>query len=146
MDALHILSEAECRGLLAESQMGRVAVVAPDGPHIVPVNYTLVDESLIFRTSPSTVFATYADNANIAFEVDFANDARRIGWSVVARGRASVVHDSRELAHIARVWEPQPWAGGERNLHIRLVYTDLTGRSVATLERKPVLRSDRRPA
>lgn len=134
MGDLHVLSEAECRTLLAEGQTGRVAVVAPDGPHIIPVNYALVDESLIFRTSPFTLLATYANNATIAFEVDHSDDVRQIGWSVLARGRATAVYDSRELAHINRVWEPVPWAGGERNLHLRLVYTQLTGRSVDKLE------------
>lgn len=134
---LHRLSEAECRGLLADCQTGRVAVVAPDGPHIIPVNYALVDESLVFRTSPFTIFATYANNANIAFEVDSTDDIKRAGWSVLARGRASFVYDSAELAHICRVWEPTPWAAGDRNLHIRLTCTELSGRSVSKLERKP---------
>lgn len=139
MAELHRLTESECRALLADSQTGRVAVVAPDGPHIIPVNYALVDESLIFRTSPFSVLATYAGNANIAFEVDHTDDVRRVGWSVVARGRAHVVYDSQQLAHIARVWEPMPWASGERNLHIRLSYTELSGRSISKLEPRDVL-------
>lgn len=137
MAELHVLSEAECRGLLADHQTGRVAVVAPDGPHIIPVSYSLVDESIIFRTSPFTLLATYANNATVAFEVDHTDDVSRTGWSVVARGRAAAVYDSRELAHISRVWEPTPWASGERNLHLRLSYTQLTGRSVSKLDRRP---------
>lgn len=139
MGELHVLTEAECRGLLADCSRGRVAVVAPDGPHIIPVNYGLVDESIVFRTSPFTLLATYANNANIAFEIDRSDDVAQTGWSVVARGRATVVYDSRELAHISRVWEPVPWAAGERNLHLRLAFTQLSGRSVSKLERRPVL-------
>ncbi|MCW2856869.1 MAG: pyridoxamine 5-phosphate oxidase-related, FMN-binding protein [Marmoricola sp.] len=135
MSDLHSLTESECRALLAECRTGRVAVVAPDGPHIIPVNYALVDESLIFRTRPFSVLAMYASDANVAFEVDHTDDTRAIGWSVVARGRARVVHDGQELAHIARIWEPMPWASGERNLHIRLRYSELSGRSVSKLER-----------
>jgi nitroimidazol reductase NimA-like FMN-containing flavoprotein (pyridoxamine 5'-phosphate oxidase superfamily) len=138
MAELYQLSPSECRALLADCQTGRVAVVAPDGPHVIPVNYAVVDESVVFRTSPFTVLATYGADARVAFEVDHTDDARRIGWSVEARGRASVVYDSAELAHIARVWEPVPWAGGERALHLRLRYDELTGRSLGLLERSPV--------
>lgn len=134
MAELHTLSESECRALLADAQTGRVAVVAPDGPHIIPVNYALVDESLIFRTGRSTLLATCAGDAMIAFEVDRTDDVRRVGWSVVARGRAAIVHDSRELAHISRTWEPVPWAAGDRPVHVRLAYSELTGRSVGELE------------
>ncbi|MCX6395785.1 MAG: pyridoxamine 5'-phosphate oxidase family protein [Propionibacteriales bacterium] len=137
MGELHTLSEAQCRGLLTDASTGRVAVVAPDGPHIVPVNFALVDESLVFRTSPFTLLASYAEVGTIAFEVDHTDATTRTGWSVVARGRATVVRDSAELAHIRRVWEPMPWAAGERNLHLRLKYTELSGRSLSGLDAGP---------
>lgn len=139
MGELYALTEAQCRGLLADAQTGRAAVVAPDGPHIIVVNYGLVDESIVFRTSPFSILATYAADAPMAFQVDRTDDRRRTGWSVVARGRARVVRDSRELAHIRKLWEPSPWAAGERNVHLRLAYTELTGRSVDKLDRLPVL-------
>lgn len=140
---LHTLSEAECRGLLADASTGRVAVVAPDGPHIVPVSYALVDESIVLRTNPYTVLARHADGAAVAFEVDHTDAVRRTGWSVVARGVASYVYDAAELAHIARVWEPVPWASGERNLHIRVRIAELSGRSVGVLERSASPYADR---
>ena len=134
MGELHTLSEAQCRGLLADARTGRVAVVTPDGPYIIPVNYALVDESLVFRTSPFTLLATYAEVDTIAFEVDHTDETTRTGWSVMARGRATVVRDSVELAHIKRVWDPTPWAAGERNLHLRLKYSELYGRSVSGID------------
>ena len=124
------LSYAECRALLIREQTGRVAVATPDGPHIVPLNYSVVDEAIIFRTTPFSMLATYGRNAKLAFEVDRTREPRKVGWSVVARGRADVVLDPEELSHIRQIWPPDPWADGPRHLHIRLSWKELTGRSL----------------
>jgi nitroimidazol reductase NimA-like FMN-containing flavoprotein (pyridoxamine 5'-phosphate oxidase superfamily) len=124
------LSYAECRALLIREQTGRVAVATPDGPHIVPLNYTVVDESIILRTTPFSTLATYGRNTTLAFEVDSFREGARVGWSVVARGRADVVLDPDELAHIRQIWPPDPWADGPRHLHFRLSWKELTGRSL----------------
>ena len=129
------LGYAECRALLMRGVAGRVAVSAPDGPHIVPLNYSVVDESIVFRTTPFSVLATYGRNAKLAFEVDSFRETRQIGWSVVARGRADVVSDTDELVHIRKVWPPEPWADGPRNLYFRLTWQELTGRSVGEAQR-----------
>ena len=80
------LSYAKCYELLAAGGLGRAAVCTPTGPHIVPVNYSVVDESVIFRTTPYSALGTYARNTQMAFEVDHADHERQLGWSVVATG------------------------------------------------------------
>jgi uncharacterized protein len=140
------LSYAECRALLRRGEAGRVAISAPDGPHIVPLNYSVVDESIVFRTTPFSILATYARNAKLAFEVDSFREARQVGWSVVARGRADVVIDPDELSHIRKVWPPEPWADGPRNLHFRLSWQELTGRSVGGAERLDLADEESRTA
>jgi len=130
MAELRELSYAECRALLVRQRAGRVAVSTPDGPHIIPLNYSVVDESIVFRTTPFSVLATYARNAKLAFEVDHFDDEHQIGWSVVARGRADVVVDPEELQRIRRVCAPLPWADGTRNLFFRLDWKELSGRAV----------------
>jgi uncharacterized protein len=130
MAELRELSYAECRALLVRQQAGRVAVATPDGPHIIPLNYSVVDESIVFRTTPFSVLATYGRNAKLAFEVDYFHDERRLGWSVVARGRADVVTDPDELARIRKVCAPLPWADGARNLFFRLDWKELSGRTL----------------
>ena len=130
MAELRELSYAECRALLVRQQAGRIAVSTPDGPHIIPLNYSVVDESIVFRTTPFSVLATYGRNAKLAFEVDHFRDEQQLGWSVVVRGRADVVTDPQELAHIRQICPPFPWAEGSRNLHFRLPFQELTGRTV----------------
>lgn len=130
MAELRELSYAECRALLVRQRAGRVAVSTPDGPHIVPLNYSVVDESIVFRTTPFSILASYGRNAKLAFEVDHFRDEQQLGWSVVARGRADVVSDPEELLRIRKVCAPLPWADGSRNLFFRLGWTELSGRAL----------------
>lgn len=130
MGSLHDLTRAECWELLADRQVGRVAVVAPDGPHIVTVNYALVEDAILVRTSPFTLLGTHGRDADLAFEVDAADDRGRTGWSVLVRGRSQAVYDSREIEHIRRVWDPDPWADGNRNLYLRISATEVSGRRI----------------
>lgn len=126
------LGWAECSHLLRSGVAGRLAVSAPDGPHIVPVNYTVVDSAIIVRTSPFSVIATHGRDGLVAFEVDHVDADRATGWSVVARGRAEVVRDRDELDHIRAVGEPRPWVTGGRDLVLRIRWTELTGRRLGS--------------
>jgi len=128
MDAPVELPYAKCRELLGGGVFGRVAVCTPEGPRILPVNYSIVNESVVFRTSPTGVVATHNWGSQIAFEVDHADYADHRGWSVLATGRGQRVEDADELAHIKRTWDPRPWAGGARPLYVRLAWDELTGR------------------
>ena len=122
--------------LLSAGVAGRVALSSPDGPHIIPVNYSVVDDAVVLRTSPYSVLGTHGRDTVLAFEVDQFDYERRHGWSVVARGRADVVTDPAEIAQIRATWEPRPWAGGSRNLYLRLRWV-ADQRSPDRLPRRP---------
>ncbi len=126
----HDLSYSECETLLRAGVVGRIALSTPTGPHIVPVNYSIVDSEIIVRTSAYSVLGTYGRDATLAFEVDHLDLQNQRGWSVVARGRADVITDQTELEHIRKVWEPRPWAGGTRGLFLRIPWTELSGRQL----------------
>ena len=128
MSEVEELSYAKCRGLLSGGVFGRVAVCTTDGPRIFPVNYSVVDESVLFRTSPYGVVATHDWRSQMAFEVDHVDYGEHRGWSVLAVGHGERVEDPDELAHIKRTWDPRPWASGTRPLYVRLNWIELTGR------------------
>ena len=128
----HPLRYAECSALLRSGVAGRLAVSTPDGPHIVPVNYLVVDSAVIVRTSPYSVLGTHGRDAVVAFEVDHVDAERESGWSVVARGRAEVVREREEIEHIRAVCDPRPWASGGRELLVRIRWTELTGRRLGS--------------
>ncbi len=126
------LTRTECERLLRSGVGGRVALCSPNGPHIVPVNHSVVDDAIIIRTSPYSLLGTYGRDSMLAFEVDQFDHDRQRGWSVVARGRAEVVGEPAELEHIRDVWEPRPWAAGVRTLHVRLRWTEISGRRIGS--------------
>ncbi len=122
------LSESECEALLRAGIVGRVAISTPDGPHIVPVNYAVVDSRVVVRTTPYSVLGSHAPGAVLAFEVDGFDHERQRGWSVVARGRSEVLSDAEDLEQVRKVWEPRPWAAGTRSLYVAIPWTQVSGR------------------
>ncbi|GAB2445114.1 pyridoxamine 5'-phosphate oxidase family protein [Nocardioides hungaricus] len=124
------LTREECERLLRAGIGGRVALSSPTGPYIVPVNYSVVDDAIIVRTSPYSVLGTYGRDSMLAFEVDQFDHERQRGWSVVVRGRGEAVIRPADLEHIRDTWEPRPWAAGARSLHLRLRWTEISGRRI----------------
>ncbi|MCW2794500.1 MAG: pyridoxamine 5-phosphate oxidase-related, FMN-binding protein [Nocardioides sp.] len=122
------LGKAECEALLRAGIVGRMAVSTPTGPHIIPVNYSVVDDAIIVRTSPYSLLGTYGRDTTLAFEIDQFDLEYQRGWSVVARGRTEFVTDDAQIDHIRAVWQPHPWAKGARDLHLRLRWEELGGR------------------
>jgi Pyridoxamine 5'-phosphate oxidase len=51
---LETLDRDECRRLLGSANMGRLGYCSDSGPRILPMNYTLVGESVTFRTGLDT--------------------------------------------------------------------------------------------
>ena len=64
------LTVSECLGLLGEGVVGRVALSTPIGPRIVPVNYAMYDDAIIFRTSPYSELGSHGSGSQAAFEID----------------------------------------------------------------------------
>ena len=123
------LSEEKCLELLRAAIVGRVAFNAPDGPRIVPVNYTTVGDAIVFRTSPYSELGTHGNGTAMAFEIDEVDYADQKGWSVVATGTGQFVEDVGELADDGGLWNPKPWAGGaSRLLYVRIPWVRVTGR------------------
>ena len=122
------LTIEECLELLAGGVVGRVAMSTPVGPRIVPVNYAMHDDAIVFRTTPYSELGTYGWNNDLAFEIDHLDYDAHQGWSVVAIGRAELVEDPEELQSIKSNWDPRPWAPGPRNLYMKLTWRDITGR------------------
>jgi nitroimidazol reductase NimA-like FMN-containing flavoprotein (pyridoxamine 5'-phosphate oxidase superfamily) len=130
-----IVPRDECLRLLASQAFGRVAMirhVLPDAmPAIIPVNYALADEAVLFRTASSTVLSDAAGRrATVAFETDHIDLSTSTGWSVTVTGPLSEVTDKAELRHF-RDEEPRPWAPGERDLLLRVEIQYLTGRRIS---------------
>ncbi|GGN48535.1 DNA-binding protein [Streptomyces albiflavescens] len=127
---LRDLSPEECRARLSTHGLGRVAVSTPDGPAVIPVNYTVVDDSIVFRTAPDSAPAA-AVGTEVAFEVDHVDEAMSQGWSVLVVGPARVVTEPDAARRLADRVHSKPWAGGEREMWVSIRPTRLTGRRIS---------------
>lgn len=125
------LTIEECLELLNGGVVGRVAMCTPMGPRIVPLNYAMFEDAIVFRTMPYSELGTYGWNTDLAFEVDHLDYEQQLGWSVVAIGRSELVEDPDEVQQIRAGWDPTPWVGGRRYLYLRLRWRDLTGRRLS---------------
>ena len=121
--SLHVIPAHECFALLRAMSVGRVAVALPDSaPLVVPVNFVLDGETVVFRTDPGSKLDALRLGP-ISFEVDWLDPYHHTGWSVLARG----------IGYEATPWEIEhldlaPWAPGARAHWVRLVVTTITGR------------------
>ena len=131
MGELREMTTDESVALLAAQAVGRAAICTPSGPYIVPVNYSVHEDSVVFRTAPYSVLGSYGWAGDIAFEVDHFDTDTRTGWSVVAVGRGEMVENAEDLADIRWAHEPKPWAEGTKPLYLRLQWREVTGRRIA---------------
>ncbi|WP_084965793.1 helix-turn-helix domain-containing protein [Thermoactinospora rubra] len=134
---LHELDRDECLRLIGPGGVGRVAFGGPGGPVVFPVNYTVHEGGIVFRTRYGGAMEEQLRtglrgvDVIIAFQVDRIDEARREGWSVLVQGPAHLVPEE-EAASVAGV-EVTPWAGGERDLYIRITPGRVTGRRISSL-------------
>lgn len=86
---LEPLDPEACRRLLTTQPVGRIGITAHALPVILPVNYAVLGDAIVFRTIPGTKLDAATNKAIVAFEVDSYEPDGRAGWSVVVVGRAS---------------------------------------------------------
>ena len=123
------LSDEECSALLQAHRFGRLAVHGPDGLAIFPVNYVFDSGRLAIRTDPGTKLSG-AVQSEVAFEIDWIDEANQAGWSVLVQGSAYDVTDSIDDASRAlRQLPVQPWAG-PKSRWLRIEPRTVTGRIV----------------
>ena len=121
------LDRAESLRLLAAKKVGRLAFVNDGAPMIMPMNFTLADERVIFRTLAHGLGAR-AVGGEVAFEVDDIDDFLEAGWSVVVSGTAELLSEE-ELTKL-RGDAPEPWAEGPRTLFVAIHVSQVSGRQL----------------
>ena len=125
---LEHLDRAECLRLLSTVSVGRLGLLVDGRPEVLPVNYAVDDETVVFQTAEGTVLNQAALQV-VAFEADQIDEATHTGWSVLVQGVAQDVSEaldtrSERLRALAQV----TWAPGQRHRWFRLDAHRLTGR------------------
>lgn len=119
------LDDAECAHLLRAGGIGRVAFEGPEGILVLPVEYQVVDDIVVFKTAPGTALGALGAGAPVSFQIDDIDPATGTGWSVLAHGHAAA-WDGDPLPSTSA-----PWAPGPRDLPIGVRITKRSGRAVS---------------
>jgi nitroimidazol reductase NimA-like FMN-containing flavoprotein (pyridoxamine 5'-phosphate oxidase superfamily) len=131
--SLEELGRAECLDLLATAAVGRVGLLVDGRPEVLPVNYALDGDTVLFRTAEGTVL-NQASLAVVAFEVDHLDSDTHSGWSVLVQGTArdigdAIDHTSERQRQLSLI----TWAPGRRPRWFQVHPDKITGRRLRVL-------------
>jgi nitroimidazol reductase NimA-like FMN-containing flavoprotein (pyridoxamine 5'-phosphate oxidase superfamily) len=127
---LEVLARDDCVEFLTNgSFVGRLGLVVDRRPLVLPVNYMVDRGTVVFCTAAGTKLNAIVGGADVAFEVDEHRSLRHSGWSVLVRGRAEIVTDNADLAHL-RAGPLRPWAKGARANWVRIPLDEVSGRRI----------------
>jgi uncharacterized protein len=129
---LETLTPAECLALLRAGNLGRIALRIGESPVILPVNYALLDDDVVFRTDPGSKLSAALMRVLVAFEVDHADAATRSGWSVLVTGYVDEVRDLRTLDRVEALGL-ESWVTDGRDFIVRIKTRTMTGRRLAAI-------------
>jgi uncharacterized protein len=126
-EGLELLDEGQCMQLLGGESLGRVGISMGALPVILPVNYSIVDGDIVFRTGTGLKLKAALDHTIVAFEVDHADMELHEGWSVLVVG---VAEEVTAAADCFDTTVPASWVGGERSRLIRIRPELMSGRNI----------------
>lgn len=127
---LDIMPLTECLHLLAGQRVGRLGFVVGDQPLVLPVNYAMAADIVLFRTGAGTKLEA-AMGAKVAFEVDQIDVEAATGWSVLVQGLAQEITDDVDVfAEILREATAPTWIPGPADHYVRIVPSLISGRRI----------------
>ena len=133
---LEVLEEADCRALLASTTIGRVGLSVDALPVVLPVNYTVMDDAILIRSTEGSKLSAAWKGAVVAFEIDDYDPLSHTGWSVLVQGTARVLNAPTELAE-ARKQPLEPWAHPDEGAFVAISCDLVSGRRIAGWHRLP---------
>jgi nitroimidazol reductase NimA-like FMN-containing flavoprotein (pyridoxamine 5'-phosphate oxidase superfamily) len=137
------LDRDECLRLLAETNLGRLAVNAPgSAPVIRPVNYVFdaSSNSVVFRSAGDSKFSRIVLAGQAAFEIDGVEPPGDTGWSVIVIGVAEEVERAPDVQHLEQMGL-RPLAPGSKPHWIRIRANVVSGRRIVFVDASSVSNS-----
>jgi nitroimidazol reductase NimA-like FMN-containing flavoprotein (pyridoxamine 5'-phosphate oxidase superfamily) len=128
VNGMSYLTREECLELLEGTRLGRVSVSIGALPAILPVNYAVSDDAIVFRTAPGTKLSAAVMGSVVGFEIDGGSDDGTAGWSVLVVGRAIEVREPSTIERL-RALPLRQWAPGDRDNFVRIPLTHVSGRA-----------------
>jgi uncharacterized protein len=125
--AVDELSPADCWALLRGAALGRLAMSVEQFVDILPVNYFVHDNAILFRSAPGSKMVNIALNPTVAFEVDGLDT--RWHWSVVIHGTAERLGFDDDIIE-SGVMDLVSWSPTAKHQYVRITPSDITGRRI----------------
>jgi uncharacterized protein len=91
------LSVSACREKLKTATVGRLGVSIDALPVVLPIDFAVDGNSIVFRTDPGTKLSAAMNEAVVAFEVDDYDPVAQRGWSVLVQGVARQIRAQSRL-------------------------------------------------
>jgi nitroimidazol reductase NimA-like FMN-containing flavoprotein (pyridoxamine 5'-phosphate oxidase superfamily) len=125
---LQELTREECIELLRSHLFfGRVGYVVDGVPVILPVNFVVDGESVVFCSSKGSKLSWLSNHSRVAFQADHGRPLDRSGWSVLVHGTAAEVTDPSELETL-RQGPLHSWTVPATEHWVRISIDRITGR------------------
>ena len=124
---LEVLDRSACLRLLGNAHVGRVGFSSGALPVVLPVNFVLLGDSILFRSEDGVKTRAARDSVVACFEVDGFDGLVHNGWSVLATGRLREVDDPEERRRAERL-PLASWMSNGMDHYIELGIELLSGR------------------
>jgi nitroimidazol reductase NimA-like FMN-containing flavoprotein (pyridoxamine 5'-phosphate oxidase superfamily) len=128
-NGLEVLDDASCRRLLASATIGRVGLCSGALPTVLPVNFLLIDDGVVFRTGRGSKLAAATHGTVVAFEADDIDPLTHSGWSVVVTGMAREVSGLDDLERL-RTLPLAHWGDSDADRYVVISTDIVTGRRI----------------
>lgn len=133
VDCLVEMAPSECLDRLHAAHVGRVGITVEALPVILPVNFAVHENGILFRTMAGTKLDAATNGTVVAFQADAYVPDGSGGWSVLVVGPCRRVEDGSVLRATKELL-PRAWGPAARADHVvRVEIVQMTGRSFGDL-------------
>lgn len=130
-----VLDPDTCWDLVANEEVGRLAIAVARHPDIFPVNHVVDDRSIVFRTAEGTKFSALFVDHDVAFEVDGFDPVVGDAWSVVVKGWAAEIPTYEVPDDVA--FQLFSWSAAPKTRFVRITPEEISGRRFHVTQRRP---------
>jgi hypothetical protein len=127
---LEILHLGDCFLLLGSVPLGRLGFVAGGEVVILPVNFVVDGQDVVFRTAAGSKLSAVEVGHYVGFEADSYDATTGTGWSVVVNGLAEIVESDDEAARLDGLGLSSWGGAASGRVWVRIRPTSITGRRI----------------
>ena len=112
---------------LATKTLGRLVVRSGEDVELFPLNYTVHDGKIFFRTAEGTKLFHLAFHKDVLIEADDADLDESVAWSVIVKGEARILTSHSEVL-AAEDLPLKPWTPSLKYNFVEITPREVSGR------------------